>query len=199
MTPQTERVRSKSDEAAGRGLFFRRWVANPTRVGSVVPSSKWLGRHIADNIRVEPGEYIVEYGGGTGTVTAELLKKVPADRLIVFELDEDMARHLQAMYPQVKVIQGDVRQVKTLLPPEVIGNVGTVVCGIPMLLLPEKMQREISDSMFSVMKPGRFFLQFTYSLFSPIPRKALGLDGRRVAFTMANVPPASVWRYTKKS
>ncbi|HRK70361.1 MAG TPA: rRNA adenine N-6-methyltransferase family protein [Micropepsaceae bacterium] len=181
----------------GRLLFFKRWVANPFRLGSIVPSGKALARAVAQNIQCEPGEYVIEYGGGTGTITSELVKKVPPEKLIVFELDPDLARHLKKAYPQVTVIQGDVSKVKDLLPPGVAGNVGCIVCGIPMLLLPDAVQLAITEGMFSVLKPGRFFLQFTYSWFSPLPRERLGLTGKRVAFATANVPPASLWRYER--
>ncbi len=182
---------------SGRLLFFKRWVANPFRLGSIVPSGKALARAVAENIQCEAGEYVLEYGGGTGTITAELVKKVAPEKLVVFELDPDLARHLKKTYPKITVIQGDARKVKDLLPPGVAGNVGSIVCGIPMLLLPDSQQLEICEGMFSVLKANRFFLQFTYSWFSPLPRERLGLSGRRVAFATANVPPASLWRYER--
>ena len=43
--------------------------------------------------------------------------------------------------------------------------------------------------------PGRGFLLYSYCVTSPLPWRTLGLSARREAWTPANLPPASVWRY----
>src|SRR5262249_51832880 len=46
-----------------------------------------------------------------------------------------------------------------------------------------------------VMKPGAEFIQFTYSLFSPLPRREFGLIGEPRATIFGNLPPARVWAF----
>ncbi|MGO4126398.1 class I SAM-dependent methyltransferase [Inquilinus sp. YAF38] len=181
-------------------LFFRRWLANPREVGSVAPSSPALKRRLTQEIVRAPDEYVIELGGGTGAITRGILERgVPADRLYVLEINPEMAQHLRDIFPGIHVIEGDARRLAEILPPEVVGKVGTTVCGIPMLLLTLEEQKAILDSAYSVMPKGRQVVLYTYALSSPLPRDKLGLAGRRVGFVPANIPPASVWAYRQRS
>lgn len=177
-------------------LFFKRWLANPMKVGAVLPSSSHLARLIAKQVRLGPDQCVVELGPGTGPVTKALLASgVPADRLFVVEIDADLCGYLRREFPNVNVVNGDATRLKSLLPPEWVGKVASVVSGIPMLPLPIEVQRALTEAAFEVMAPGGDILQYTYSLASPIKAKPLGLKGRRRGIAMLNLPPAWVWSY----
>jgi len=179
-------------------LFLRRWLANPLKVGAVLPSSHWLGRLVARNVRLGPDEYVVELGAGTGTVTKTLLDSgIPAERLFVVEIDPDLCAFLRREVPQAQVIQGDATRLHSLLPPEVAGKVRTVVSGIPMVTLPLPIQSRMIDAWFDVMPPDGRMLQYTYSLVSPLPEAKLGVKGRRCGIVVRNLPPAWVWSYER--
>jgi phospholipid N-methyltransferase len=90
---------------------------------------------------------------------------------------------------------GDARALPDLLPARWHGRVGTVICGIPLVLLPVAEQRRFIDAIDAVA-PGRGFLHFSYCATSPLPARRHGLLARREAWTPLNFPPASVWRYT---
>jgi phosphatidylethanolamine/phosphatidyl-N-methylethanolamine N-methyltransferase len=47
-----------------------------------------------------------EIGAGTGAITEALVQKNPNARLILFELDEDLAAKLKKRYPQADVLAG---------------------------------------------------------------------------------------------
>jgi len=64
-----------------------------------------------------------------------------------------------------------------------------------MVLLPQERQQGLIDAIEAVA-PGRGFLHFSYCITSPLSARKLGLQGQREAWTPANFPPASVWRYT---
>ena len=177
------------------GMFFRRWLANPLQMGSIVPSSPALCARIVRNVRRAEDEIVLELGAGTGVISQALLDSgVPAGRLFVVEIVSDMARHLRDVLPGVNVIEGDARRLPELLPTRWRGKVGTVICGIPLVLLPKAEQRRFIDAMEDVA-PGRGFLHYTYCATSPLPWKAHRLTARREAWTPLNFPPASVWRY----
>jgi phosphatidylethanolamine/phosphatidyl-N-methylethanolamine N-methyltransferase len=184
---------------ANAGLFFRRWMANPLQMGSVVPSSAALCRRVASHAHAGPDEAIIELGAGTGVVTRELIRSaVPAERLFVVEIVHDMAQHLRAELPAAThVIEGDARRLPALIPTEWHGRIGTVVVGIPLVLLPLSEQRRFVDAIEAVA-PGRGFILYTYCITSPLPWKKLGLVARREAWTPLNFPPASVFRYTPR-
>lgn len=182
--------------AAGRTwVFFRRWLANPLEMGSIVPSSPALGRRIAAAVRAGPAGAVIELGAGTGAITRAMLEGgIAPARLTVIEIVPEMASILRATYPGVTVLCGDAWQLPSLLGAEARGRIGTVVCGIPLVLLPYARQRALVEAIEAVA-PGRGFLHYTYCLTSPLPARRLGLTGARVAWTPANFPPASVWRY----
>ncbi len=177
-------------------LFFRRWLANPMKVGAILPSSPQLARLVARQAHPASDQCVVELGPGTGPVTKALLAAgIAPDRLFVVEIDAALCAHLRTEFPNVAVIQGDARNLKTLLPAGWVGKVACVVSGIPMLPLPLDVQRDLIGAAFDVMAPGGEIVQYTYSPAPPLPAKPLGLEGRRKGLAMLNFPPAWVWSY----
>jgi phosphatidylethanolamine/phosphatidyl-N-methylethanolamine N-methyltransferase len=185
---------------ANAGLFFRRWMANPLQMGSIVPSSPALCRRVASHTHAAPDEAVIELGAGTGVVTQMLLKQrvVPAERLFIVEIVRDMAEHLRAELPAAAhVIEGDARRLPALIPAEWHNRIGTVIVGIPLVLLSFAEQRRFIDAIEAVA-PGKGFILYTYCITSPLDWKKHGLVAKREAWTPFNVPPASVFRYTPR-
>lgn len=192
---QTSPRQQQNPALANPWLFFRRWVENPLQMGSIVPSSRALCRRVVAQTACAPGEAVLELGAGTGVISRALLDSgVPAERLFVVEIVPAMAAHLRQVLPGAQVIEGDARALPALIPAQWHGRIGTVVCGIPLVLLPLAEQRRFIDAMQAVA-PGRGFLHFSYCATSPLPARKHGLVARREAWTPLNFPPASVWRY----
>ena len=92
-------------QATNAALFFKRWLANPLQMGSIIPSSPALCGRIARLVQRNPDQVVVELGAGTGVVSRALLASgVPADRLVVVEIVPEMAGHLRSVLPGVNVI-----------------------------------------------------------------------------------------------
>ncbi len=198
-TDTVESAKAKSaSETSATWLFFKRWLADPISMASIIPSSPALRRIVSKNIVCGADEVVVEFGGGTGAITRAILEAgVPAHKIYSIEIDKELAEYLQGVFPDVNVVHGDARQCDRLIGETNVGRVGTLVVGIPMVLLPLKLQQEIVDAIFRVLPDGRRFLQYTYCATSPLPIRKLGLDGRRLGFTPLNFPPASVWGYSR--
>ena len=180
-------------------LFFRRWIANPLKVGALLPSSPALARLVARNVEIGPDDAVIEVGAGTGSLTEGLVNAgIPRERLFVIEIDTDMCAYLRKKFPQVQVIHGDAGRLMDIVPSRWHGKVSTVVSGIPMITLPFEAQQRLIRSWFSIVKPGGQMLQYTYSLISPIPEPKLDLTVRRCGMAFLNVPPASVFSYRRK-
>jgi len=185
------------DRAAPNGvpLFLSRWLAHPLRMGSVVPSSKTLCRHMARRAWPEDDGVVLELGAGTGVISRAFLDAgLPPERLVTLEIDPDLADHLRGTLRGVEVLECDARKLTDYLPERFQGRISSVVCGIPLVLLPLEEQRRFVAAMDAVA-PGRGFRLFTYCITSPLPEKKLGLKGTREVWTPLNLPPASVWRY----
>lgn len=196
-TSSTRRAPTRRAVGVAPWLFFRRWLANPIQMGSVVPSSPALCRLITQRIQRAPDEFVLELGAGTGVISRAILAAgVPAERLVVVEIVPAMARLLREALPGAVVIEGDAWRLEELLPPSWHGRIGMVVCGIPLVLLPVARQNGLVSAIEAVA-PGRGFLHYSYCATSPLPARRLGLSARRQSWTAMNFPPASVWRYAK--
>lgn len=181
-------------------LFFRQWLRSPKSMGSVLPSSRVLARAIAKEVAWQPGQYVVELGGGTGAITQGLIERgIPRDRIIVIELDGSLYTYLKDRLTGCTVIQGDATRLDEILARHEVGEIGTVLSGLPMVGMPESFQRAIVEQSFKVMKPGSFMLQYSYSPIAPVPAARFGIVAKIARYVLWNFPPAAVWRYTKKT
>ena len=190
-----------SDEFASpraTNLFFRRWLQNPLQMGSIVPSSPVLGRLIAKHIEKGSDAAVLELGAGTGAVTHSLIRSgIAPKRIVLVEIVPEMAEHLEVKFPETKVLQADAFNLPVDKLGHIAPDIGTVICGIPLVLLPEKKQRQFIEQVETVA-PGKGFLLYTYCISSPLPYRALKLEAKRLAWTPLNFPPASVWHYLPK-
>ena len=176
-------------------LFVRRWLAHPLRMGSVVPSSATLCKHMVRVGWPEGDGAVLELGAGTGVIGRAFLDAgLSPERLVTLEIDPDLADHLRGTLRGVEVMECDARKLAEFLPERFQGRIATVVCGIPLVLLPLEEQRRFVAAMQAVA-PGRGFLLFSYCITSPLPAAKLGLTAKREVWTPMNLPPASVWRY----
>lgn len=196
LSSSDQRQEPEAKKVSNPWMFFRRWLAHPLQMGSIVPSSPVLCARVVQQIRRTPDEVVVELGAGTGVISKALLNAgLPPERLYVVEIVPDMVEHLRHVLPGANVIEGDARMLPDLLPDHIRGKIGTVVCGIPLVLLPVAEQRRFIDAIEAVA-PRRGFLHYSYCVTSPLPSRKHALDAKRESWTPLNFPPASVWRYT---
>ena len=181
------------------GLFFlARLLRDPAHIGAVWPSSQRLAKAMAAQV-ANTGGAIVELGGGTGAVTEALLAaRVEPRRLIVIERDAHLAAHLAARFAGVRVVHGDARDVRAMLERAGVERVGAFVSSLPLLSLPRDESAAIVTACCQLMGDQGRFIQFTYGPQSPIPRhNDFGLQAQATAWVLWNMPPATVWRYTR--
>jgi phosphatidylethanolamine/phosphatidyl-N-methylethanolamine N-methyltransferase len=183
--------------------LFRQWLRDPLQTASVMPSSRELAAAMLAEL--PPGaQRVIELGGGTGALTRALLGHgLQGDALLVLELNEELHAHLHARFPQVRVVLGDARQL-----PEIVarngflaaGPVDAIVSGLGLLSMPREVQGAILEAAFACLRDGGRFVQFTYGPQPPVAdevRQGLGLQVRRGTFVLRNVPPATVYVYTR--
>lgn len=179
-------------------LFVRRFLARPGAVAAFLPSSPAFSRAIARHLARTADEYVVELGAGTGSVTRALLAAgVPEERLILVEIDPEMAAYLHRAFPRATVIAGSAFDLPAALPAGTAGRIGDVVCGVPLALFSLEQQRRLTGMMLDLLPPGRSFLMLTYRPAAPIPGPRLGLTGKRLETVFLNLPPGSVWGYAR--
>ncbi|MFM7690942.1 MAG: class I SAM-dependent methyltransferase, partial [Alphaproteobacteria bacterium] len=108
-------------------------------MGSVIPSSPILGKLIAKHIEKGSEAAVLELGAGTGAVTHSLIRSgIAPRRIVLVEIVPEMAEHLELTFPETKVLQADAFNLPADKLSHIAPNIGTVICGIPLVLLPEK-------------------------------------------------------------
>lgn len=189
----------------GAWTFFRQWLRNPLRTAAVAPSGPELAAAMLAELPAGAGR-VIELGGGTGALTRALLAHgIRADALLVLELNEELHAHLHARFPLVRIELGDAIDLPTVAARTGYldrGPADAVVSGLGLLAMPRETQRAILEAAFACLRVGGRFVQFTYGPQPPVAEavvRALGLQVRRGDFVLRNVPPATVYVYTRRS
>jgi phosphatidylethanolamine/phosphatidyl-N-methylethanolamine N-methyltransferase len=109
-------------------------------------------------------------------------------------------RVLQHRFPRARVLWMDASQLANydLFPG---ATVGAVVSGLPLLSISPRKVMSILPGVFSHVRPAGSFYQFTYGPRCPVPRPILdrlGLKATRIGATVRNIPPAAVYRITRR-
>jgi len=179
-------------------LFLRRWLRNPVTVGAIAPSSRRLADAMARQVPLDPPGWVIELGGGTGVITAALLRAgVAPERLVVVERDPLLHRHLAERFPRAHVLLGDAAMLGDVVRPLELHQAKAIVSGLPLLSFPRPLQDKIVRAALAHLAPGAPFIQFTYGPMSPIGRERLNLEGVVARRILGNLPPASVWVYRR--
>lgn len=182
-------------------LFLRMWAARPLRTAAIAPSGTALAGLITREI--DPGRApVLELGPGTGVFTRALIERgIDARDLTLVEFSAEFAAHLRARFPAARVLHADAARIAPgVLFPD--GEAGAVVSGLGLLSMSPRAVLAILSNAFACMRPDGRFYQFTYGPFCPVPRPILdrlGLKAQRIGGTLLNLPPASVYRISRRA
>jgi len=178
--------------------FLRSWIERPLSTGAVTPSGKMLARTMARYVDPKRNGPVVELGPGTGPVTEALVQAgVAPSRLVLVEFNPSFCRILKARYPEATLVQGDAYSLRRLLETLLIQPAAAVVSGLPLVTKPIRMRLRLLRDAFDLMLPGAPFVQFTYSVASPLPRRFGGFSAEASERIWMNIPPARVWVYRR--
>lgn len=180
--------------------FFTAWMAAPGRVGAIAPSGTALAELITRDISAKTGP-VLELGPGTGAFTYQLLKRgVRQQDLTLIEYGSDFMKLLQMRFPGARVLWMDAGRLTAHRLYDG-APVGAVVSGLPLLNMSTRKVISIVGGAFTYVRPGGAFYQFTYGMSCPIPRPVLdrlGLRAKLVDRALLNVPPAAVYKLTRR-
>jgi phosphatidylethanolamine/phosphatidyl-N-methylethanolamine N-methyltransferase len=195
-SPSLARVEKKSLRLDDEVQFIRSWIEKPLSTGAVMPSSRILARAMARCVDPKTDGPVIELGPGTGPVTQALVRRgIDPARLILVEFNPDFCRLLRARYPAATVVQGDAYRLRRLLEDYVDEPAAAVVSGLPLVTKPLRARlRLISDAM-TLLAPDAPFVQFTYAMLPPIPKKLPAVRAQASEMIWMNLPPARVWVY----
>lgn len=179
-------------------LFLKRFLSAPGRIGSIVPSSRFLSRTITREVPWAEARVIVELGPGTGVFTREILRlKRPDTAFLVIERDPQFQQKLQERFPGL-LLRSEAVQLKHYLQELDLGSPDVIISGLPFAVFPPDLREAILDQVEEALAPDGLFITFQYSLqlHQELNRRFSSVD---VSFTLLNMPPAFVYSCRKSS
>ncbi len=180
--------------------FLQAWAADPLRVAAIAPSGEALAELITRDI-TPASRPVLELGPGTGVFTRALLGRgLKAEDLTLVEYGAKFTELLQTRFPTARILRMDAARIDQR---HLVNGTrfGAVVSGLPLLSMPPKKIFAIFAGAFSTLRQGGAFYQFTYGLTCPVPRRILdrlGLKATCVGRAYLNIPPAAVYRITRR-
>lgn len=173
----------------------------PFQVAAIAPSGRALARLITQEIDSRSAP-VLELGPGTGVFTRALIARgLDQADLTLVEFDETFAALLRSRFPDARVVHANAARIRADALFPVVGA-GAAVSGLGLLSMPPRTVFAILLRAFECLRPGASFYQFTYGPRCPVPRPILdrlGLEAVRVGGTLRNIPPASVYRISRRA
>jgi len=178
--------------------FLRCWIRRPLLTGAVRPSSRGLARIMASFVDPDTSGPIVELGPGTGPVTDALIQRgIEQERLILVEFNPDFCKLLRRRFPHASIIEGDAYNIRETLGNMLPAPAAATVSSLPLFTKPVEERLALLRVTQGLMQPGASFVQFTYAMIPPIPRRPDEFSTKGSSYVWLNLPPARVWSYCK--
>jgi len=186
--------------------FFGSFLKNPTSVGAVLPSSRFLSRALVGKLdHIKEGELVVEYGPGTGPMTAVIKERLPWNaQYLGIELEPSFHDVLTARFSGMPFHLGSAGDVKEILADRGLPRPARIISGLPFASLPPAVQDSVIDGLVWALKDSdcdfRTF-QYAHAYGMKSARRFRGLMSERfesferIGPIVRNVPPAFVLRY----
>ena len=176
-------------------LFARQFLANPRRIGSLIPSSRPLVSRMLAGVDWSQVETAVEFGPGTGVVTRALLARLRPDvRLTAFEINPAFATYLARSIadPRLLVLPLSAEHVADHVP----AGCDVAISSLPFSIMPREVRGRILTATASVLNPDAPLIGYQYS-----PAFLAELRGAypdvAVRFEPRNWPPAFIFTARK--
>jgi phospholipid N-methyltransferase len=195
-----QKVNNKRGDSTGAPsgnllLFARNFFRHPRMLGSIVPSSRFLIKQLLEPINFGRARVIVEYGPGVGGITAEVLRRMRPDAvLIAIEMNPDFVSYLRSSIAdrRLQVVEASAVAVDEILRRFGHTHADYIISGIPFSTIPAPLRERILRKTRDLLDPGGAFLvyQFSTRVLRDLKR-TFGYVGRK--FEPLNVLPAHLF------
>lgn len=174
--------------------FFKSFLKNPLRTGSIIQSSPILADKMLEKIDFRNARCIVELGGGSGIITKKIFKKMRKDCILLcFEIEPALAEKLRNIEDSRLIIINDcAEKIDIYLKYHGFQKADCIVSGLPLASLPPKISRSILKTIYTYLPAGGQYIQFQYSLAHLRQIKYL-FSSVAISFVFLNFPPAFVY------
>jgi phosphatidylethanolamine/phosphatidyl-N-methylethanolamine N-methyltransferase len=165
--------------------FIKKFFLNPQSIGSVMPSSRFLGKEIADLAGLLPDYKMIELGAGTGALTKYLCDYNP----VIVEIDSNLCEMLKCNFASQEIVNScAIEYLKKVDFP------CGIVISIPLINNPAKDSIIMEIRRLYMAGIVKWCILYTYGFKNPLDEVGFK-KGRRHKFVLRNVPPAHIWLY----
>ncbi|MCP1186588.1 class I SAM-dependent methyltransferase [Paenibacillus sp. 1781tsa1] len=178
-------------------LFLQGFLRNPKRVGSLLPSSKFLSRKIVQSVRWNEVRTIAELGPGTGAVTCVMRAHLPQSATVfLFERDPKMRNNLKKTYPEF-MFHSNASYLLKRINQEHIHQLDSIICGLPFFNFSREMRQNILSQIHTALRHGGTLVLYQYSLHMKKQLAEL-FEIEKIQFEPFSFPPVFVYVCRKK-
>lgn len=184
-------------------LFFKRFIQSPFQVASIIPSSKALIRRVSSKFDFSEPRVIAEFGPGEGCHTREIVRRMhPQSRLLLFELDSELAAHLAKSFrhdPRIEVFNTDAANLPDVLASRGIPHCDYVVSGIPFSILEAAKKRELLQNIHDSLAPDSHSAFIIYQVTAELRAHTKIFTRLESEYCLQNIPPMFVIKFYKQA
>lgn len=172
--------------------FFRKFMASPASVGSVMPSSRHLVSAMVSRVDWSQVNRVAELGAGTGVITRAVDEaRLPGSRFSCFERDTNMRSELKQRFKNI-AFYDDAFALRDTAGPVDGEGLDCVISGLPFANFDPPAREQLLRDVYACLNPGGVFLAFQYSrVLKPCLISVYGKYESRLVW--ANLPPAFVF------
>jgi phosphatidylethanolamine/phosphatidyl-N-methylethanolamine N-methyltransferase len=184
----------------GRLALFQEFLKHPSKIGSVISSSRFLEYRVVKTAGIRSAKTIVELGPGTGRTTRAILKAMARHTKL---LSIERNPHLHTLVKRIEddrliVHHGDANGLKKILSMYGLDAPEALISGIPFSTMSFGSGSQIIEAISSVLAPGGRFVAYQVSKrVAVLSRPILGPGQMEVE--LLNIPPLRVYRWEKNS
>lgn len=176
-------------------------------VGAIAPSSKALAKAMIRDVRLKPGDIVLELGPGTGAFTGYIRQIIPqVTDYIGVERDGSFVKLLRERYPDMLFVNDSAENLERLFRQKGLKSPRLVVSGLPFANKKKSIRDQIINSLKAIIDKDTIFRTYLYvhSYFFTSSRRFR--EEMRVLFDhpprgeliLKNLPPAYVLTWSKQ-
>lgn len=142
---------------SGTSTFLKQLITHPTEVGAFTPCSTYTAKKIVEPIKksTKKNLRILEIGPGTGVITEQIVKVMPADATLdLVEINADFCELLREQYKTNQNISIYEMSILDWLPAE---HYDIVISALPLNAFDQSFVEQVLEKFKSLVAPGGSF------------------------------------------
>lgn len=175
--------------------FFKWFLANPKKVASIVPSSKWLSKKIINSTNLSKAKVIVELWAWTWPITDNIIESVNIEEItiILFEINKKYCEILKdRFWEKAIIINKSVKNFKSTLEEIWIYEIDVIISSLPIIQFDKETQILFFKDLSYYTKKWTEFRTISYTPFA-LKNTMKGFNLKKLWTVFFNIPPMMIY------